>query len=41
MDKRPIIEAIEPVEPAQRASVHHEPVPGEIAWLYQETGGEG
>lgn len=41
-DKRPLTQANqEPVEPAQRASVHVEPEPGSIAWLYQEHGGEG
>jgi len=30
----------EPVEPNQRASVHYEPEPGTIAWLYQDYGGE-
>jgi len=41
MEKRPITQANqEPVEPAQRASVHHEPIPGTLDWLYQDCGGE-
>lgn len=41
IDKRSLTQASEePVEPVQRASVHVEPEPGTIAWLYQDYGGE-